>query len=299
MTRIYEGLIATVLASTVVVTGCSESDKRPAATGQKAQSTAPAVPTGTSYVKTAAEAAVVPAAAPAPVRMFTAAEGEAAYFSGNFSDATLAFEQYAAQHPNRAWGHYMLGLSSWKAGELEKAEKAFDESLRLDPNHVKSLTNKGRVLIELSRSGEALGALAQAADLEPESNVVHRLLARAYAAQGRSGEAEDAYRKAIELDPRDSWSMNNLGLLLLEQGRASDAVPLLTGAIEIRKDVPAFHNNLGMALEHTGQFREAAMAYSEAVTVDPSYEKAKRNLTRVEGIKWGPESFNEATVEER
>jgi Flp pilus assembly protein TadD len=286
MARIHEGLIATVLAGAVVVTGCSDSKTNSGATTQKAQSAA-AVPTATSYVKTAAETSVTPA--PPAVRIFTPAEGEAAYFSGNFADASLAFEQYTTQHPDRAWGHYMLGLSSWKAGELEKAEKAFDESLRIDPNHVKSLVNRGRVLIELNRSGEALGSLAVAADLDPQSSAVHRLLGRAFAAQGRSDEAEDAYRTAIELDPRDSWSMNNLGLLLLEQGRAPHAVPLLQQAIEIRGDVPAFHNNLGMALEHTGRFRQAAMAYTEALTVDPAYEKAKRNLARVEAVKWNEE----------
>jgi Flp pilus assembly protein TadD len=285
MARIHEGLIATVLAGSVIVTGCSDS-KSGSATTQKAQSAA-AVPTGTSYVKTAAEARITPA--PPVVRIFTPAEGEAAYFAGNFADASLAFEQYTTQHPERAWGHYMLGLSSWKAGELEKAEKAFDESLRLDPNHVKSLVNKGRVLIELNRSGEALGSLAVAADLDPQSSAVHRLLGRAYAEQGRSGEAEDAYRTAIDLDPRDSWSMNNLGLLLFEQGRASDAATLLQQAIEVRNDIPVFHNNLGMALEHTGRFREAAMAYTEALTVEPTYEKAKRNLARVEAVKWNEE----------
>ena len=286
MARIHEGLIATVLAGAVVVTGCSDSKTGNRATTQKAQSAA-GVPTGTSYVKTAAETSVTPA--PPAVRIFTPAEGEAAYFAGNFADASLAFEQYTTQHPDRAWGHYMLGLSSWKAGELEKAEKAFDESLRIDPNHVKSLVNKGRVLIELSRPGDALGSLAVAADLDPQSSTVHRLLGRAYAAQGRTGEAEDAYRTAIELDPRDHWSMNNLGLLLFEQGRASEAVPLLKQAIDVRGDIPAFHNNLGMALEHTGRFREAAMAYSEALTVDPAYDKAKRNLARVEAVKWTDE----------
>ena len=83
--------------------------------------------------------------------------------------------------------------------------------------------------------------------------------------------------------------MNNLGLLLLETKRADEAMPLLTSAVELRKEVPEFHNNLGMALEHTGRFRAAATAYSDALTADPGYEKAKQNLARVEAVKSGPE----------
>ena len=115
------------------------------------------------------------------------------------------------------------------------------------------------------------------------------MLGRTYAALRKTDEAVDAYRRAIELDQRDAWSMNNLGLLLLEAKRADQALPLLAGAVELRKDVPEFHNNLGMALEHTGRFTAAATAYNDALTVDPTYVKARQNLTRVEAVKRGPD----------
>ena len=84
--------------------------------------------------------------------------------------------------------------------------------------------------------------------------------------------------------------MNNLGLVLLEKKRAEEALPLFTKAVELKKDVAVFHNNLGMALEHTGRFGAAATAYSDAVTADPAYDKAKQNLARVEAVKKGPET---------
>jgi Flp pilus assembly protein TadD len=54
--------------------------------------------------------------------------------------------------------------------------------------------------------------------------------------------------------------------------------------VELKKEVPAFHNNLGMALEHLGRYSDAAAAYSGALSVDPGYEKAKKNLSRVEAV---------------
>jgi Flp pilus assembly protein TadD len=97
-----------------------------------------------------------------------------------------------------------------------------------------------------------------------------------------------AYRHVIELNEFDAWSMNNLGLLLLEKQRADEALPLFARAVELRKDVAAFHNNLGMALEHTGRFTGAATAYGGALIADPGYDKAKRNLARVELVKEAP-----------
>ena len=215
----------------------------------------------------------------------TYADGEAAYHAGKYSDARTIFEGYVGAHPKHAFGHYMLGLSSWKANDLIGAEKAFKDALAIDPKHVKSLVNLSRVLIEGKKYDDAVDMLTKAGDLDPKSSDVQRLLGRAYHSQKMLEDAESAYRAAINLDEKDAWSLNNLGLVLLEQKRAADAVPFLTKAVELKNDVPVFHNNLGMALEHTGQFKAAAKAYDGAVTADPFYEKAKQNLARVSEIK--------------
>jgi tetratricopeptide (TPR) repeat protein len=213
------------------------------------------------------------------------ADGEAAYRGKKYADATAIFEGYTERRPANPWGHYMLGLSAWKGGDLSKSEQAFGKALSIDPHHVKSLVNLSRVFIEQKRHDEAVERLTRASEIEPESAEVFRLLGRTYHAQRKTDAAVDAYRRAIELDEGDAWSMNNLGLLFLETQRAAEALPLLTSAVELRKDVPEFHNNLGMALEHTRQFKAAATAYGDALAVDPNYDKAKQNLARVEGIK--------------
>jgi tetratricopeptide (TPR) repeat protein len=160
-------------------------------------------------------------------------------------------------------------------GDLARAEEAFEKALSIDPNHVRSLVNLSRVLIDQKRVDDALVKLTHAGDIDPDSADVQRLLGRAYTAQGRTDKSVDAYRRAIALDGRDAWSMNNLGLLFLEQQHADEALPLLARAVELRKDVPAFHNNLAMALEHTGRFVAAAAEYRGALTADPGYAKAR------------------------
>ncbi len=211
-------------------------------------------------------------------------DGQAAYQARKYSDATAIFDRYTTERPANAWGHYMLGLSAWKSGDLTKSEQAFERALSVDPKHVKSLVNLSRVLIEQNRHDEAVERLSRAAEIDPESDEICRLLGRAYSTQGKTEEAVSAYRRAIELNELDAWSMNNLGLMFLETERADEALPLLTKATELRPEVPVFHNNLGMALEHTGRFRAAATAYKAALAANPGYEKAKRNLERVEAV---------------
>jgi tetratricopeptide (TPR) repeat protein len=267
---------AVLLLAAFAGVGCS---KRGETTSVQAASEETAKP------KPVATAGESPVAAPVKiVEPMTFADGKAAYEARKYSDATAIFESYAGRRPENAWGHYMLGLSAWKSGDLAKAEIAFGKALSIDPHHVKSLVNLSRVLIDQKRNDDALATLTRAAEVDPDSTEVHRLLGRTYHAQGKTDEAVEAYRRAIELNELDAWSMNNLGLLFLEEQRAAEAVPLFAKAVELRKEIPAFHNNLGMALEHTGRFTDAAAAYSSALSADPRYDKAKQNLTRVEAV---------------
>jgi tetratricopeptide (TPR) repeat protein len=280
---------AMLLLAAIAAVGCSKRGDNPQTKAGESKDAAQA--------KTVTTPGKLPPSAPTEEEGFTAtptpeitgpvtfADGETAYHAKKYSEATKIFEHYTTQKPDNAWGHFMFGLSASKSGDLAKAEKSFEAALMIDPDHLKSLTNLSRVLIDQKRHDDALDKLMHAGDVEPNSNDVYRLMGRAYHAQGKAEDAVTAYRRAIELDEKDAWSMNNLGLLFLETKRAEEALPLLAKAVELKKDVPAFHNNLGMALEHTGRFGAAATAYAGALTADPAYDKAKQNLTRVEGVK--------------
>jgi tetratricopeptide (TPR) repeat protein len=283
---------AVLLVAAFAAVGCSkggETSQAKAGSSDSAQAK-PITRPGESLASTQTdEEGFVPDAPPPITGPASFADGEAAYQARKYSDATAIFEQYTVRRPDNAWGHYMLGLSAWKSGDLEKSEQAFEKALSLDPRHVKSLVNLSRVFIDQKRHDDAAARLTRAADIDPASTEVLRSLGRTYHAAGKTDEAVDAYRRAIESNELDAWSMNNLGLLLLETKRADEALPLLARAVELRKNVPEFHNNLGMALEHTGRFRAAAAAYSGALTADPRYDKAKQNLARVEAVEGGPE----------
>jgi predicted Zn-dependent protease len=211
-------------------------------------------------------------------------DAERAFHRGSYGEAEQLFAGYRRQHPDNAWGHYMYGLSAWKAGQRDEALAGFDEALRLDPEHRKSLFNSARVLLESGQPEQALERIERGLSLEPLSAEGHRLLGRARVELGSFPEAVDAYQRAIAIDDRDAWSMNNLGLLYIQQGRCEDALAPLARATELRPGSPVFQNNLGTALEQTGHYPEARAAYEAAVAADSSYAKAVVNLQRVAAL---------------
>jgi tetratricopeptide (TPR) repeat protein len=222
------------------------------------------------------------AAAPVPDSTPVAyQDAERAFERRSYGEAEQLFSSYRRQHPDNAWGHYMYGLSAWKAGQPTEALAGFDEALQLDPDHRKSLFNSARVLLETGRPEQALERIERGLGLEPLSAEGHRLLGRARVELGQFPEAIEAYERAIAIDDRDAWSMNNLGLLYIQQGRSDDALGPLARAAQLRPNSPVFQNNLGTALEQSGHYAEAKSAYEAAVAADSSYAKAVASLERV------------------
>ena len=217
----------------------------------------------------------------APVVSDRYEDGESAYRAGRYDDAAAIFTAYTARRPDNAFGHYMLGLSSWKAGSLVDAVQSFDRALEIDSTHVKSLLNSGRVYLELNEPAQALERIRRAAAIDSTSAEAQRLLGRAFQVQGDADSAIDAYRRALVLDERDVWAMNNLGLLYIDLARSEEAIGPLARAVELRGDAPVFRNNLGIALEGTGRYALAQQAYEGVLAVDSTYGKAAVSLDRV------------------
>ena len=223
-----------------------------------------------------------------PTQVVALSEAEQVYREKRYGDAAALFATYVDQHPNNPWGHYMLGLSSWKSGNLDRAESALVRANELDPKHVKTLLNLTRVHLDQSRPKDALARVNAALALDTNSGEGYRLLGRVRSVLNEPNEAVAAYRLALSKDPKDVWSMNNMGLLMIQQGRNEEALGPLALAVQLDSTVAVFQNNLGIALEHTGRFTLATQAYKSALSIDDGYTKAKLSLARVEGRKEDP-----------
>jgi predicted Zn-dependent protease len=223
-----------------------------------------------------------PSRSPAVSPTVTYAEAESAYNAKRYLEATEMFAVVASRRPENAWGHYMHGLSAWKAGDNSRAEKALALALEGDSKHIKAHLNLARVLLDEGRAVEALPHVETAISLDSGSVDGYRLMGRVRSELKEVEGALSAYRTAIKLNDKDSWSMNNMGLVLMQGGRFEEALGPLARATEINTGVSVFWNNLGMSLERTGRFTQASEAYKLAVSLD-GHAKAAASLARIGG----------------
>lgn len=211
-------------------------------------------------------------------------EAEALYNAGQYHEATEAFAVWTRDAPGDPWGHYMLGLSAWKSGEVVQAIAELRQAIALDPRHVKSYINLARVLLDAGRTWEGFEAIQEAVLRDAAAPGVQRVLGRCCHENDMPAEAEMAYKQAITQDPRDFWAFNNLGLLYIEQNRFDEALYALANAALVNDNIAEIQNNLGAALERTGHPLAATQAYARALEIDAAYERAQVSLIRVQSL---------------
>jgi len=277
--RLGDAMVLGLLALVYLLTGCDV----PGYEDRDRQVAEEPSTTSSFEVSTVAYGAPLPDPAP-PVATGPVSyeQAEQAFREKQYDEAVALFSAYIERKPSNAWGHYMLGLSAWKAGDNRTAESAYEIALSLDPRHEKSLLGLSRVLIEEGRADEALQEIEFAAEIDPSSAQVFRLMGRAYHELGRTDDAVAAYLDAIALDDTDVWALNNVGYLYIQTSQHSEAIGPLARAVELAPDVAMFQNNLGIALERIGYAGSAAEAFRAAVAADATYVKAQVNLARVE-----------------
>ena len=209
---------------------------------------------------------------------------DAVFKAGHYPEAAEMFERYVVSKPNNAFGFYMLGLSSWRAGDFERARDAFDKSIDIDPTFAKSYFNEARVLLDLKRAPEALEEIEKGLGIDSASADGWRLKARAQAAAGDADGAMETYRELLVRNDEDLWGLNNLGVMLLDSGDYEGALGPLARVVQLKPTAPLFQNNLGMALERSGYMVAALHHYEAAVRDDSGYTKAVKNAGRLQGI---------------
>ena len=134
-----------------------------------------------------------------------------------------------------AWSLAHLARYQWQAGDTVKASELIDEALRLQADYPPALLVRGRLLLGLGKTLEAIEPLKRAAILNPLPEY-QWTLGEALTAAGRSEEAEaveaDLQRRGATDDPR-TFSL----YLATRAEDVSSALRLATLELETRADV--------------------------------------------------------------
>jgi arylsulfatase A-like enzyme/Flp pilus assembly protein TadD len=127
-----------------------------------------------------------------------------------------------------------IGVAYYNKGDLEKALKAYEKALSLDPKYALVLANLGTVHFSLGMRDRDRESIRRAADYFQQAVEADPGYAGGYnglgAIRSLSGDQEgaiQAWSKAVELDPDHRFALYNLGKAYLDQGDKAKALVLL------------------------------------------------------------------------
>lgn len=198
-----------------------------------------------------------------------------------------------------------LGRLDEKHGLLDEARSALESAAQVRPRSVETLMELARVADQQRDYKRALGYLAHARDLDPQSPAIHfffgvvsmeeNLLEEAYkslqqavrlapdnaaynyalgiVAEQRAdpGEAVPFFKKYCALRPRDPRGELQLGITYFESHQHSLARKELERAVQFRATAAAAHFFLGRIANDEGHYAEALRELHQALAIEPRY----------------------------
>lgn len=200
--------------------------------------------------------------------------------------------------------YYQEGLEHLVAGDLDRAQQAFQNSLRESPGLSRSMLGLAEVAFKQNKLEEAGRWIHQAAEQTPDDPHVQTSLGRLLYLQGDYTGAESAflkaltidpdmistrialadmylmatrqpdkaikaYRKALENSPEHAGARYALGMALLANGEPDKAQTELLTASRLEPNNPLPYSSLGNIAVSQQKFEEGLGYYNKALAIDP------------------------------
>lgn len=182
----------------------------------------------------------------------------------------------AAQTEARAL--FERALAHHRAGDLQKAERAYRAVLSALPDLPEALANLATVLQQQGRLDEAEAHLRAAFARRPDHAGLCINLGALLRAKGDLEGAQAQYRLAVERAPQHPLAHYNLANLLRDGANAEEAILHYRRAIELDPSCFDAHLNLGGTLAELTDFAGAEACLRRALALNDASAQAHLNL---------------------
>ena len=220
--------------------------------------------------------AAAQALATAPVeRMTTAQRVELARGIDEYIDAQLTNAERPESHMN-------IGVIQGLRGQLDAAEAAYREALRIAPWFVPAYVNLADVQRRRGNDDEAAALLREALQIEPEEATVQHALGLALIRQRRIPEAIEWLASAARLQPLNAQFAYVYGVAMNSAGQPDEAIRALEEALSRSPYDLTILLTLATFERDRGRLDSAIEYARRATELWPSHRPARQLLSELE-----------------
>ena len=146
------------------------------------------------------------------------------------------FRKVIQKNPQNNDAFFILGLLYHNKGDYERAIKAYQEVIRINPDSL-YYNNLGWAYGELEKYQEAIDAFKEAIKRNPEDADVHYGLGWVYNELKDYKKAVESYKQAILIQPGHTYTHYGLGIIFLVLGYRNSAVKEYKILKDLDKDI--------------------------------------------------------------
>jgi len=202
-----------------------------------------------------------------------------------------AYEDVLRMDPDHPEALQYLAALCFQSGNLGEAELFYKRAINADAGSPVLHANLGSVLHQLARYEEAVARYEMALAIHPAYAEAFYNLANSLHALQRFDVAIIHYQKALFLNPSHAETYYNLGNTLQKLNRLDDAIAIYDKVTAIDPGYALAFLNQGNALRELRLYDEAIISYDKALSIKPDFTEAFCNRG---GVLKDLKRFNEA-----
>lgn len=172
-------------------------------------------------------------------------------------DLIKTFDSILKEYPDNRSLKLGKAILLMQAEQYEQAMKLSEELLAKDPEFVKALVLKGRILNKLGRGEEAEKMLADAVAKYPDRVRLRLLYARVLVHLDKLAKAREQFQVLLKQSPHDVEIILSLALIALENDMQDEAEKYFKQLVALGQRKNTAHYYLGRIYEKKGQYKEA------------------------------------------
>jgi protein O-GlcNAc transferase len=198
---------------------------------------------------------------------------------GNLEAANKLYQQVVRFDPGNIAALNNLSIVLRKLNKLEQAIEVCKHLIKVKPNFVNAYDRIGKIYVELKRYDEAIDFYRRALSIEKKPSILFSI-SIPYYFNHNYREAEKALKQYLKISPDNAAAHMNMALVYFDTNRADEAEFHARETVRLDSDSIDGNYNLGMILSAQGKSEEAIRALRKVIELNQNHQMATSVLLR-------------------
>lgn len=183
----------------------------------------------------------------------------------------------------KATDWFNKGDRLFQRGHYSSALSAYNQALKINPNHYSALIGRCATFNELFNYKQAFVDCNKAIEISPNNSNsrVWMLKGHALAGMNKYEESIAAYDRAIQINPNYSYAWSGRCNTFNFLSQYQQALTNCEQALQLHPELYSAWHNQGVALEGLGRNEQALSSYKKALQLQPNYLRSIRSNYRL------------------